>query len=279
MAIDLHLHTTASDGTYTPIQMVEEAKRIGLSAIAITDHDTMEGVEPAVKRGDELGLEVVPGIELNTDYKDREVHVLGYYPDVNCSEFQETLKELQIARVNRVKKIVEKLNELGYTISFERVGKIAGKGAMGRPHIAQALLEAGYASDWSEAFDKYIGKDSPAYVPRTKLTPNDAVQLILEVGGIPILAHPGLNNLDEIIPELIATGLRGIEVYHFEHTEEEKEHYRKIAEENHLIITGGSDCHGPGKKSGVRLGEIKLPYKLLEDLKNAKAALEKISWK
>lgn len=279
MAIDLHLHTTASDGTYTPIQMVEEATRLDLLAIAITDHDTMEGVEPAIRRGEELGLEVVPGIELNTDYKDREIHILGYYLDANCSEFQETLKELQAARVNRVKKIVEKLNDMGYTISYERVEEIAGEGAMGRPHIAQALLEAGYASDWGEAFDKYIGKDSPAYIPRMKLTPDEAVQLILKVGGVPVLAHPGLNNIDEMIPELIIAGLKGIEVYHFEHTEEEKEHYRKIAEENNLIITGGSDCHGPGKKSGLRLGEIKLPYELLEDLKKAKAELEGISCK
>ncbi|MCK4259361.1 MAG: PHP domain-containing protein [Halanaerobiales bacterium] len=273
MAIDLHLHTKASDGSFTPAEIVEEAKKVGLTAIGITDHDTMDGVDEALRMGLKLGIEVVPGIELNTDYEDREIHVLGYYLDHTNDEFQRILETLQVARVNRVEKIVEKLNNQGILISIERVKEFAGEGSMGRPHIAQAILEAGYANNWEEIFTSLIGRECPAYVPRTKLTPFSAVELILKVGGVPVLAHPGLNDLDEIIPHLIEMGLMGIEVYHFEHSEEDKIHYLKIAQENGLIITGGSDCHGPGKKSGVRLGRVKLPIELLNDLKEAKKSL------
>lgn len=274
MAIDLHIHTTASDGAYTPTEVVEEAKRLGFTAIAITDHDTMDGVSEALERGKELGVEVVPGIELNTDYDDREIHILGYYADYTNQEFQTALEELRDSRVNRVRKIVEKLNNLGIIISYERVREIAGEGAIGRPHIARAILEAGYATDWSEVFDKYIGRNCPAYVPRTKLTPFSAVELILQAGGVPVLAHPGLNDLDEIIRGLAEAGLQGIEVYHFDHTAEDIAHYCEVAEEHELFLTGGSDCHGPGMKSGVRLGQVRLPETLLNRLKEAKRVLE-----
>ncbi|AZR72619.1 phosphatase [Anoxybacter fermentans] len=267
MAIDLHLHTTASDGTYTPTEIVDEAKKLGLTAIAITDHDNMNGVEEALKRGKEIGLEVVPGIELNTDYEEKEIHILGYYLNYSSKEVHDILDELINSRVNRAQKMVEKLNQMGINISYERVKEIAVGGAIGRPHIAKALIEAGYAEDWSEAFDRFIGRDCPAYVPRTKLTPFAAIKLILNAGGVPVLAHPGLNNLDEIIPGLIEAGLMGIEVYHFEHTGEDKVHYLKMAQKNNLIITGGSDCHGPGSKSGARLGQVKLPEQFLTELK------------
>lgn len=274
MAIDLHIHTTASDGAYTPSQVAEEAKRLGLTVIGITDHDTMDGVEEAARRGRELGIEVVPGIELNTDYHDREIHILGYYPDPHSDKFQGILKELRDARINRIQTMVANLKQLGYPVSYDRVKEIAGEGSIGRPHLAKAILEAGYAAEWSEVFDRFIGSGCPAYVPRTKLTPTAAVELILKVGGVPVLAHPGLNDADEMIPELVEAGLRGIEVFHYDHTAEDVVHYLQVAGEYRLIITGGSDCHGPGVKSGVRLGEVMLPDSYLAGLKEAKQILE-----
>lgn len=274
MAVDLHIHTTASDGAYTPSQVVEEAKRLGFIAIGITDHDTMDGVEEAIALGEKVGLEVIPGIELNTDYHDREVHILGYYPDHHSQEFQGILEELRDARTNRIKQMVANLNQLGYKISYERVQEIAGEGSIGRPHLAKAILEAGYAKEWSEVFERLIGSECPAYVPRTKLTPREAVELILKVGGVPVLAHPGLNNLDEMIPDLVDAGLLGIEVFHYDHTAEQVAHYLQVAAEYQLIVTGGSDCHGPGVKSGVRLGEVMLPNGYLRTLKEAKKSLE-----
>ena len=275
MTIDLHLHTTASDGSYTPTEIVDKAKEAGLAAIAITDHDNMNGVEEALKRGGEIGIQVVPGIELNTDYKDIEVHVLGYYLNTDSDKVQSVLETLVEAREERARKIVEKLKQQGVNISFEKVVQLAGDGAIGRPHIARVLMKEGYVGQWGDAFDKYIGRDCPAYVPRTKLTPFEAVDLILKAEGIPVIAHPGLNNLDDIIPQMIDRGLMGIEVYHYEHTAEEKRHYRKMAEDNNLLITGGSDCHGPGSKSGVNLGQVKLPIEYLEKLEKTKREVKK----
>lgn len=269
MPIDLHIHTTASDGSYTPEEVVERAKALGLTAIAITDHDTMDGVAAALKRGQELGLEVVPGIELNTDYQDIEVHMLGYYLDYTAPAFQAELVHLREARVNRMREMVQKLNAQGVKISYDRVRELAGEGSIGRPHLAKAIIEAGYAKDWDQVFQRMIGRECPAYVPRTKLTPPEAVKLILQFGGVPVLAHPGLNGLDEIILELVRAGLKGIEVYHYDHAEPAIKHYRKIAEKYKLLITGGSDCHGPGVKSGTRLGQVMLPDELLTGLKEA----------
>ena len=269
MPIDLHIHTTASDGSWTPKEVVEQAKKLGLTAIAITDHDTMDGVERAIQRGAELGVEVIPGVELNTDYDDHEVHVLGYYLDFTNPSLQKELAELRDARVNRMRLMVEKLATVGVQISYDRVREIAGEGAIGRPHLARAIMEAGYASEWEEIFQKLIGRGCPAYVPRTKLTPTDAVKLILEVGGVPVLAHPGLNDLDEIIPDLIKAGLQGMEIYHYDHTDADIEHYEEMAQQYGLFFTGGSDCHGPGVKSGARLGQVMLPDELLRPLKTA----------
>lgn len=275
MPIDLHIHTTASDGSYTPEEVVEHAKELGLTGIAITDHDTMDGVEAAMQRGRELEVEVVPGIELNTDYQDIEVHMLGYYLDYKAPAFQAELVHLREARVNRMREMVQKLNDQGVKISYDRVREIAGEGSIGRPHLAKAIIEAGYAKDWDQVFTRMIGRGSSAYVPRTKLTPPEAVKLILQFGGVPVLAHPGLNGLDGMILELVRAGLLGIEVYHYDHAEPDIKHYKKIAEKYKLLITGGSDCHGPGVKSGARLGQVMLPDELLSRLKDT-YKLEKI---
>lgn len=270
MAVDLHIHTTASDGTYSPKEVVQMAKEVGLVAIGITDHDTIDGLFEAWEWGKKLGVEIIPGIELNTDYRDREAHILGYYLQWTDLEFQKILKELQNARINRAKKMVSRLNQIGVMIDYQAVQRIAGQGAVGRPHLAQTLIAEGYATDWQEAFEKYLGKDCFAYVPRTKLTPFSAVQLILQFGGIPILAHPGLNDIDQIIPDLIAVGLKGLEVYHYDHTVEDQKRYLKIVEENDLLVTGGSDFHGPEARSQVTLGDVRLSLELLKQLQAAR---------
>lgn len=273
MAVDFHVHTTASDGSLTPVEVVELAKKQGLTAIGITDHDTMNGVEVALKKGKEIGLQIIPGVELNTDYQDSEIHILGYFLDYQDQKLKQIFIDLSEMRFNRAKKMVDKLNELGILIKFERVLEIAGEGTIGRPHVAKAIIEKGYATDFDEVFSKLIGRQCPAYVPRSKLTPFSAVELINEFGGVPVLAHPGLNDADEIIPGLIEKGLKGIEVYHIEHTEEDKLHYLKIAEEYGLITTGGTDYHGPGIR-GVFLGQVKLSQKYLADLMAARLEMK-----
>ena len=264
--VDLHLHTTASDGNYAPKEVVKQAAKLGFSSIAITDHDTVEGIDKAIGEAKDYDLEIVPGIELNTDYKDVEIHILGYYINYQQPKLNSVLKDLKKARRRRVKKIIARLEELGIEISFKEIIEVAGNSALGRSHIAHLLLEKGYINSWSEAFDKYIGSGKPAYVKREKLGPKEAIKLIQTAGGIPIVAHPGLIGNDDLLPQLIDWGAKGIEVYHTEHNLEEIKKYRNWAESRDLLITGGSDCHGPKRKDGVLLGQIKVPCHFLKQL-------------
>ncbi|AGB40942.1 putative metal-dependent phosphoesterase, PHP family [Halobacteroides halobius DSM 5150] len=268
--IDLHLHTTASDGSFTPTELVTKAKELGFSAIAITDHDTVDGLEEGAKVAREKGIEFVPGIELNTDYQDAEVHVLGYYIDYQQQSLKDKLATLKEARFNRIKKMVNKLNNLGLEIQFKEVTNLADQAALGRVHLAKVMLNKGYVKEWEEAFDQYIGRSAPAYVKRKKLTPFQAIDLIKKAGGIPIIAHPGLVSRQDLLSELVAAGAKGLEAYHTEHNQEEINHYLQLAKEKNLLITGGSDCHGPTRKTGMLLGEIKAPYSLLEKLKEVR---------
>ncbi|TDX53301.1 PHP domain-containing protein [Orenia marismortui] len=265
--IDLHLHTTASDGSFTPKQLLTKAKELGFSAIAITDHDTIDGIAEGIELAEKLDIELVPGIEMNTDYENTEIHVLGYYIDYKDQKFIDKLASLKEARYNRIKRIVGKLNDLGLVIDFEEVKKNADGGALGRPHVAQIMLDKGYVEEWSEAFDKYIAKGAPAYVERKKLTPQEAIQLIKEFGGIPVVAHPVLIERDELLEQLIEWGVEGIEVYHTEQDEEDSKRYLEFAQKNGLLITGGSDCHGPRRKGEVLIGKIKASYDILESLR------------
>lgn len=265
--IDLHLHTTASDGNFTPEEVVTKAKQLGFKAIAISDHDTVAGIKAAIKKAKEIDLEIVPGIEINTDYAGTEVHVLGYYIDYEDKVLLNKLAELKEARYFRAQKIVEKLNNLGVEIDFSEVLDLAEGEVVGRSHIAQIILEKGYVQEWSQVFAEYIGHDAPAYVEREKLAVKGAIELIKEAGGIPVIAHPGLINDDDLLYEFIEWGVLGLEVYHTEHDKEEEEKYLAFANENDLLVTGGSDCHGPRRKSGVLLGQIKVPYSKLEKIK------------
>jgi len=268
MNVDLHLHTTASDGSFTPTKVVDKAVELGLKTIAITDHDTIGGIEEAQLAAVDKNLEVIPGIELNTDISDVEVHILGYYINTNDLKLTDTLSKLRNSRYNRAQRMVKKLNQLGIDITFKRVCQLAGEGSLGRVHIAQAIIESGYVKEISQAFDRYIGKGSPAYINRYKLTPVEAVKLVKRAGGVPVLAHPALAKRDYLIPELVNAGLQGLEVYHSEHDEDDVQHYAALAEEYELIKTGGSDCHGPNKGRTL-IGTVDVPSSVVFKLKES----------
>lgn len=269
MPADLHIHTTASDGKESPAEVVARAKSLGLKAIAITDHDTLEGVKPAFAAGRLHKIEVLPGVELGSEHQGEEVHILGYLLELHNQAFLERLAFFRNTRVDRMERMVEKIQQFGFPVDMERVMTIAGSGSVGRPHLAAALVEVGAVETIAEAFEKYIGAGCPAYVPRHKLNPVEAVRLIRAAGGVPVLAHPGLNNASRLIGELIEAGLAGLEAYHPAHSREQASYYHRLAGEYGLIVTGGSDYHGPGHKEGCRLGAETVPYSAVEELKKA----------
>jgi predicted metal-dependent phosphoesterase TrpH len=273
-AIDLHTHSTASDGLYTPGELLARAHEAGVRVLALTDHDSTEGLEEAAQAARRLGIDFIPGIEINTDVPEGEVHVLGYLLDYRQDALQQTLQTLRDARVQRGERMVELLNRQGIAISWERVRQIA-HGAVGRPHVAQALVEAGYAESVADAFARYIGKGCPAYVPRYKLSPADAVRLIVSAGGLPVIAHPleqpGPQVLRGWLPQLCALGLAGLEVYYGPYTPDEEKLLLALAEEYQLIPTGGSDFHGPGIHA-TPLGGHRVPHETVARLKAEAAA-------
>lgn len=266
MKFDLHLHTTASDGKYTPAQLVEWCAKLGLKVIAITDHDSVDGVAPALEAARPYpDLRVIPGVELSTDVAHGEVHILGYFVDYRAESFTGRLERLRLSRVYRAQKMVAKLEALGMPLSWERVLQIAGAGSIGRPHIAEAMLERGYVPSVREAFVKYIGREGPAYVEREKMTPTEAVQFLRESNGLPVLAHPG--ELDErLLNELVAAGLAGIEAYYNGYTPEIRQRLKVLAKRHKLATTGGSDFHGVEGLGEAIPGSVKLPAKSLDYL-------------
>ncbi len=271
--VDLHTHSTASDGIYSPTELLRLAAEAGLKVQALTDHDSTNGLEEALQAAQNQGIELIPGIELNTDVKGGEVHVLGYFIEYQRPEFQSVLSTLRDARVLRGQRMVEKLNAEGLDISWERVREIA-QGSVGRPHVAEALLEKGYVKSIAEAFDKYIGAGRPGYVPRYKLTPQDAIRLIASTNGLPVMAHPitlpGLDGLRQWLPDLVASGLVGLETYYGPYTPEQVQALLTIADEHRLIPTGGTDYHGPNIHP-TPLGGRYVPYESVERLKAAAA--------
>ncbi|SCY11383.1 PHP domain-containing protein [Alkaliphilus peptidifermentans] len=258
--IDMHVHTSASDGVLTPSEVIELAISKNLDGIAITDHDTVAGVQEGILYGEKKAFIVIPGIELSTEYNDEEVHILGYGIDYHSHELLQTLDTLKNARDLRAKKIVDKLKNLRFTISYEDVIEVSGNGVVGRPHIAKVLVSKGIVSDLSEAFRKFLNRGCPAYVPRYKITPNEAIILIKKVGGMPVIAHPGLVGNQLLLKGLVGNGAKGIEVYHPDHSQHEISKYLKFAEANNLIVTGGTDFHYPYKDRPNRnLGSIRVP--------------------
>ncbi len=261
MHVDLHSHTTVSDGVLSPEELVDHAAHKGLRFLAITDHDATDGLKNAIKRAKRHpSLKLIPGVELSADVKGSEVHILGYLDKYEDAEFQEEMRKFRDGRVGRAKRMVEKLNGLGLEVGWERVKEIAGDGAVGRPHVAQALVERGQVESVQEAFDLYLGNRRPAYVSREKLTPGDAIGLIQSVGGKAVLAHPSFTrNVESLLPKMKAEGLAGMEVYYARYTPEMTARMKRLADEHELIPCGGSDYHGPGLGPDIDLGEVDVP--------------------
>ena len=276
--IDLHTHSTASDGSMTPPELVRHAYGKGLAAVAITDHDTVNGVAQAMEEGSILGIEVIPGVEISVDYSP-EMHLLGYFPNGHFHAIQKTLEKLREKREQRNPRIINKLNELGFEITLGEVRKLALGGNVGRPHIARAMIDRGYVASIEEAFDKYLASGRPAYFKKDKLTPAEGIVEIVKAGGVPVLAHPIYldltgERLDRLLGELTGAGLMGIEAYYTENTPEQTAELLQLAMKHKLLVTGGSDFHGrfkPDIEIGIGKGTLKVPYCLLSELKHARS--------
>jgi predicted metal-dependent phosphoesterase TrpH len=284
MGIDLHLHTSASDGTLSPSELVRYAVKRGVQAIAITDHDTIDGNEEAIGEGHQVHLTVIPGVEISVDYSSGSMHMLGYLFDNQNESLREKLKLLQKFRAERNPRIAEKLTRLGMPTPYEEVVQLSGGGQVGRPHFARFMIEKGYVRSEQEAFEKYLKKGALAYEEKVRFSPSDAVALILGAQGVPVLAHPftlnckGPEELDHVVKGLVEAGLKGIEVFYPEHSEKETLEYQRLADRYGLIVTGGSDFHGNGG-SGIDLGtgrgNLNVPYELLNTLYQAKEKIGK----
>ena len=268
MRADLHLHTTASDGRLTPRELVQQAAKLNLDVIAVTDHDTVEGIPPALEAAKSFPqLMVIPGVEINTDVPKGEVHILGYFINYLDPKLRRNLEELRTSRYERGKKMVAKLSEMGINVEWERVMELAGGGSVGRPHIAQAMLERGYVSSLREAFDNYIGRNGPAYVERKKLTPLDAVRLVVESDGLPVLAHPAdIDPLEPFLLQLKKAGIVGIEIYYNGYSTRTIAQLKSLAKKHALISSGGSDYHGLDTSIGADIGSIHLPQDSVQQL-------------
>lgn len=263
---DLHCHTTASDGLLTPKELIRLAADLSLKGIGITDHDTIQGWKEAEEAGAHYKIQILRGIELNTDWLGKEVHILGYEVDSSSNDLKDKLKSLSKAREQRMLEILERLATQGIRICEDEVRQFAQGESIGRPHIAQVLVERGFARNIREAFERYIGIGSPAYVSRYKLTTEEGIELVREARGIPVLAHPGMQRLEEEIPAWVEVGLQGIEVLHSEHKPEDVTKYRAIASQYHLLMTGGSDFHGEALKPGVELGRWGVSLSVLQQI-------------
>ncbi len=272
MRIDLHAHTTASDGLLDAEALVMEAASRGVGLLAVADHDTTGSVDLAIGSGRRAGVEVWPAVELSCDVDAGEVHMLGYFIDHHVDWFQGLLGRLRDGRWHRAERMVEKLVGLGAPVDFARVEALAGGGAIGRPHVARALVEAGWVRDVADAFDRFIGRSGPAYVERLKVTPAEAVAILRAAGGLAVLAHPGWARRDEWIDELAPAGLDGIEVYYPDHTPELIARYRAAAVRHGLLITGGTDFHGGTLATRVPVGSQYVPEEIIRPLRERAAS-------
>ena len=262
---DLHLHTQFSDGTFTPEELVLRAQNAGLACIALTDHDTVEGCARAAAACAAVKLEFISGAELTAEHEDTEVHILGYFLDPQNQVLLDRIAKFQSVRQNRINEMCAALNQQGIPLKAEAVFALANCRSPGRPHVARALVKEKLIGNLDEAFEKYLKKGRPAWVPKTKMSALEGVELIHQAGGLAVMAHPGLNRTDDIIPGLVKAGLDGIECFHTKHSTVMSERYLEIAEKYDLLVTGGSDCHGFSKKAPL-IGTVRLPYEHVEKL-------------
>jgi predicted metal-dependent phosphoesterase TrpH len=269
--VDLHIHSTTSDGVLTPSEVVRLALERGLAVIALTDHDTLGGVAEAQRAAMGTGLEVIAGVEVNSEGEWGDLHFLGYCVDLENGPLREWLRAVRDARVERARGMVERLREKGMALEWGEVRALASGDSVGRPHVAQALLNRGYVETFQEAFDRFIGLDGPAYVPRLRLAPPEVLQEIVEAGGVPVVAHPVYSGPAAVkrIPELVSYGLRGVEVYYPRHSPEDVEMLLRLCREHGLLATGGSDFHGGGVEEGASLGSVYVPLECVERLREA----------
>ena len=264
---DLHIHTHFSDSTSSPREVLEQAQQKGIHCIAITDHDSVEGVAPTIELAKEFDIEVIPGIELSTQINNKDIHMLGYFFDFTHPTLTRKLTEIQSYRQERMQLMIEKLHELGIgPISFDEVCALTEGDAVGRPHLATILVKMGVVSNIKQAFNKYLADDQPAFVSKNKLTPFEGIKMIREFGGVPVLAHPMFTLVDELIPQFAEAGMGGIETYYPNCSPKTMEFYGKLARKYNLATTGGSDAHGDAKKN-TYLGKMTIPYELVEQLK------------
>ena len=264
--VDLHLHSRFSDGTYGPEELAAQARRYELAAIALTDHDSVEGCAATALACAAVRIEFITGTELTAEEDGNEVHILGYCVDTQNARLLTQIARFQAVRQNRIREMVARLNQLKVPLSADAVFALANCRAPGRPHVARALAAAGLCSSLDEAFDRFLKKNRPAWVPKFKMSGTEALDLIHQAGGVAVLAHPGLNRTDAVIPRLVEVGMDGIECFHTKHSTATSEHYLELADRFHLLVTGGSDCHGQSKGKPL-IGTVKVPYEHLERLR------------
>lgn len=278
--IDLHSHSTASDGSLTPRELVERASKQGVNALAITDHDTLDGLEEAIQAGRDYNVEIVPGLEISAEFPVGTMHILGYYISRQDQQLLDNLAMLRNGRDERNPKIVTKLRELGLDITLEEVERVAGGDVVGRPHFARVLIDKGYVQSANEAFERFLAKGAPAYMEKVRLEPHLAIETIHRAGGVAVLAHPyqlrskSADELDKVIASLKEMGLDGMEVIYSRHTANQVEEYHNLARRYSLLVTGGSDFHGvtkPDIEVGIGLGSLSVPPELLDHVKSCAA--------
>jgi predicted metal-dependent phosphoesterase TrpH len=263
---DLHLHTNFSDGTFSPEELAGHGQRLGFAALALTDHDSVEGCARMAAACGAAGIEFIVGTELTAEHNETEVHLLGYLMDTQNKRLLVEIARFQSVRQNRIREMVARLNQLNVPLEAETVFALANCKSPGRPHLARALVKAGLCKSSDEAFERFLKKNRPAWVPKAKMSALEGVELIHQAGGLAVMAHPGLNRTDEIIPALVDAGLDGIECFHTKHSTKTAERYLEIADKFNLLVTGGSDCHGFSKGKPL-IGTVKLPYEHVKKLK------------
>jgi hypothetical protein len=271
---DLHLHSHFSDGTYEPEELAAHAQSCGLAAIALTDHDSVEGCLPTARACAAAGVEFIAGTELTAEQDGSELHLLGYFIDIHNPSLLRRIAQCQAVRQDRIREMVARLNRLKMPLSAEAVFKLANCRAPGRPHVARALVQARLCANLDEAFERFLKKNRPAWVPKLKMSAGEAIDLIHQAEGVAVLAHPGLNRSDQVIPSVVEAGLDGIECFHTKHSTVMSEHYLELADRFDLLVTGGSDCHGLSKGKPL-IGTVRVPYQHVELLRARAAEIKR----